>query len=385
MGYPIITKKICRAIREVRKVQKEDRKQYKRVRGARIKGKIYKVVKTDKGNSFITLDNKFQAGNIEQGNIEQDKINQNRINQDKTKLKIEEVLAVLQDNNLEGLSGGGYPTADKIRTLLESNKKQRILIVNGVECDPGLMHDSWLIENKLNDIKQGIKILNTYIGFDRIILATKGIEKREGKVEFKQVPNRYPMGEEHILIEFLLGRRLKKEEIPARHGILTLNVQTVYTLGQIMNKGYKNTERFLTVANLATTKATVVRAPYGMNLLTLLEKIYGKQASLEAYCGEGIMNAHLITEQECVDVHTNFVGYQEKVTFHNQNPCKNCGACTRKCPAQIPVNVIVKAMEQGKKKEAQAKLTNTCLKCGCCTYHCHAGKNVMEIIESVNH
>lgn len=34
--------------------------------------------------------------------------------------------------------------------------------------------------------------------------------------------------------------------------------------------------------------------------------------------------------------------------------------------------------------KAQAKLTNTCINCGSCTYYCRVGKNVMEIIESVN-
>lgn len=364
MGYPIITKKLCRANRRIRVLQKEDRKQYKRVRGGGVKAKIYKVVKMNEDSSCIDLDTKLQDRNIQQR-------------------KMEDLVAVIQDNNLAGLSGGGFPTAKKIRILLESNKENRILIVNGVECDPGLIHDSWLIKNRLNDIKEGIKILNTCIGFERIILATKGIEKVEKEIVIKQVPNRYPMGEEHILIKFLLGKELKKEDIPAKHGILTLNVQTVYEIGQIMKKGDRNTARYLTVANLATAEATVVHAPYGMNLVALLEQIYGKQANLLAYCGEGVMNAHLITAGESVDVHTNFVGYQEKITFHNQNPCKNCGACARKCPAKIPVNAIVKDMEIGNKKEAQAKLTNTCLKCGCCTYHCHAGKNVMEIIESV--
>lgn len=150
-----------------------------------------------------------------------------------------------------------------------------------------------------------------------------------------------------------------------------------------MKYGYNNTARYLTVANLFTSHATVVRAPYGMRITTLLEKIYGKQASLEAYCGAGVMNAHLVTEGECIDAHTNFVGYQEPIRF-NQNQCKNCGACARKCPVQIPVNAIVKAMERGNKEEAQAKLTNTCINCGSCTYHCRVGKNVMEIIESVN-
>lgn len=95
------------------------------------------------------------------------------------------------------------------------------------------------------------------------------------------------------------------------------------------------------------------------------------------------MNAHPATEGECVDVRTNFVGYQEPIRFSNQNSCKNCGACARKCPAQIPVNSVVRAMERGDKEEAQRKLTNTCIKCGSCTYYCHANKNVMEIIESV--
>lgn len=375
MGNPIITKRLCKSNRTIKGVQKEDRKQYKRIRGGRAKAKIYKVVKLNEGSSFVNLDIKQEE------KLQQEKL---RSNMKGKGLNVESIVETIKDSNLEGLSGGGYQVAGKIRTLIESKESKRILLVNGVECDPGLIHDSWLLKNRLEEIKEGIEVLNAYIGFADIVVATKGLHKSEGKIRFVQVPNRYPMGEEHILIEFITGKKLGKKVIPAKHGILTLNIQTVYTLGQIIKNGYNNTGRYLTVANLFTSQATVVRAPYGMRIRMLLEKIYGKQASLEAYCGGGIMNAHPVTEGECVDVHMNFVGYQEPIRFSNQNPCKNCGACARKCPAQIPVNAVVKAMERGNIKEAQAKLMNTCIKCGSCTYHCHANKNVMEIIESLN-
>lgn len=376
MGYPVITKRLCRTNRTIRGVQKEDRKQYKRIRGGSAKAKIYKVVKLNDGSSFVNLDIKQQ-----EEKLQQDKLQCNKKNRG---LNIESVIETIKDNNLAGLSGGGYQVADKIRALVESKESKRILLINGVECDPGLIHDSWLIKNRFEDIKEGIEVLNAYIGFDSILIATKVLKKPEGKLQFIQVPNRYPMGEEHILIEFATGKILKKDEIPARHGILTMNIQTVYTIGQIIKNGYNNTGRYLTVANLFTSQATVVRAPYGMRIRTLLEKIYGKQAALVAYCGAGVLNAHQVTEEECVEVHTNFVGYQEPIRFSNQNPCKNCGACARKCPAQLPVNAIVKSMEKGNKEEAQEMLMNTCIKCGSCTYYCHANKNVMEIIESVS-
>lgn len=380
MGYPVITKSLCRTNRTIRGVQKEDRKQYKRVRGGSAKAKIYKVVKLNEGSSFVNLDIKQQEEKVQKEKIQQEKVLHDLKSEG---ANFDSILATIQDNNLEGLSGGGYRVADKIRTLIESKNSKRILLVNGVECDPGLIHDLWLMKNRFEDIKEGIEVLNSYIGFNSIIIATKVFKKSEGKIRIVQVPNRYPIGEEHMLIEFVTGKKLEREEIPAKHGILTMNIQTVYTMGQIMKNGYNNTGRYLTVANLFTSQATVVRAPYGMRIRTLLEKIYGKQAALAAYCGGGAMNAHPVIEGECVDVHTNFVGYQEPIRFNNQNPCKNCGACGRKCPAQIPVNAIVKAVERGNKEDAQAQLTNTCIKCGSCTYYCRANKNVMEIIESV--
>lgn len=375
MGYPVINKRLCRTNRTIRGVQKEDRKQYKTVRGGRAKAKIYKVVRLNEGSNYVNLDIKQPEEKPQQEKSQRNKKSRG--------LNIESVIATLKENNLEGLSGGGYQVADKIRTLIESKESKRILLINSVECDPGLIHDSWLMENRFEDIKEGIEVLNAYIGFDSILIATKVLKKSEGKIQFVQVPNRYPMGEEHMLIEFVTGKTLKKEEIPAKHGILTMNIQTVYTLGQIVKYGYNNTGRYLTVANLFTSQATVVCAPYGMRIRTLLEKVC-KQAALAAYSGGGVMNAHPVIEGECVDVHTNFVGYQEPIRFNNQNPCKNCGACARKCPAQLPVNVIVKAMERGNKEEAQIQFKNTCIKCGSCTFYCRANKNVMEIIESMN-
>jgi Na+-translocating ferredoxin:NAD+ oxidoreductase RnfC subunit len=46
---------------------------------------------------------------------------------------------------------------------MASNAAKKHLIINGVECDPGLVHDRWLIEHHMHEIEQGAEILKRLI------------------------------------------------------------------------------------------------------------------------------------------------------------------------------------------------------------------------------
>jgi Na+-translocating ferredoxin:NAD+ oxidoreductase RnfC subunit len=281
---------------------------------------------------------------------------------------------------ISGLGGGGFPADKKLQAILKSGAINKYLIINGVECDPGLLHDAWLIKNRLPELEAGIKLLAEAIPFQNIILATKDTVTATAKgYEIAIVPDRYPMGAEKILAEHVLGISLAPKDIPAEKGILIMNVQTLYTIYEAVYLNRPATSRLITVADLATGEAVIARANLGTSVTELTDKIIKRYNNQTVYVGGGILTARKVSPGEKLSVKINLIAYGMAAEYDRTAKCRNCGACARKCPMKLKVNKIVQLQERhkGNVREFHPEL---CLSCGSCTYHCAASKNIMEIV-----
>ena len=63
----------------------------------------------------------------------------------KESLSRDELIQLCKESSLTGRSGNGFEVSRKIEMFQKDNG---ILIINAVECDPGLVTDSWLYRNK---------------------------------------------------------------------------------------------------------------------------------------------------------------------------------------------------------------------------------------------
>lgn len=358
---PIIRKKLVRKNKILKLIQKESKKKYGKVRGSQVKGKVFKLVRLEQPMEFLDL-------------TEPEKTKMNY-----QYFRSEEILERIQKSNLTGLSGNGFSTYEKIRTVYKSRSKSKVLIINAVECDPGLLHDEWLLHNKKREVHMGIELLSSCIPFQKVILASKeAIPSSE--ITCYQVPNRYPMGAEKLLIQQVLGQELASEEIPADKGILVLNVQTVLAIGEIVMEQKSFQSRYLTVADLTTGEAKVVKAYLGSNAKQVLERVFRKQERKVAYYGGGAMMAEPLTETSVITKKTNFIGYSYGNVFDDFAKCVKCGECTKHCPMNLDVRKMIQLMENGKYTEVMAYHPDQCIQCGTCSYYCRAGKNVMGMI-----
>ena len=61
--------------------------------------------------------------------------------------------------------------------------------------------------------------------------------------------------------------------------------------------------------------------------------------------------------------------------------CVNCGECVRACPARIPVNMLIRLLENGLYEEAVERYDLlSCIECGLCSYACIAQIPVFHYI-----
>ena len=62
--------------------------------------------------------------------------------------------------------------------------------------------------------------------------------------------------------------------------------------------------------------------------------------------------------------------------------CINCGNCVRACPAQIPVNMLVRFLEAGHYQEAADSYDlYSCIECGLCSYVCVSKIPIFQYIK----
>lgn len=359
-SYPIITKKSVKSNDKIKKIQKEAKKKYgKRKLFGYPKASIPKII-VESGYVDI-VDKKVNTGV---------KINE-----------LNKLLVVIEENELTGMSGNGFPTYKKLKTAMEVSTSNKVLIINGAECDPGLIHDAWLIRNRLKDIIFGSKLVGEMINASDVFLAAKLMknESIEG-INVKNLPNRYPIGAEKILIKEVLGVEMDKKDIPVKKGILVLNVQTIIMIAEMAKGEFSKGSRYITVADYTNGEAKVAKVTYDMKSKEVLEKVLGKQTGKVIYAGGGVMGAHKVEEDERITPLTNFVGYADKVAYDNGSKCKKCGNCSRNCPMGIKVHKVVADYGKSINSNMQQYGVQNCINCGTCTYLCQAGKNTMEIV-----
>lgn len=350
---PIINRKMARENPALMQIIRQGKKVYRKGSGRILKGYIGKVTQLDSMELLGT---------------------ENRVNSPVSTEQVtrEYFLQKLEESGLVGIGGGCFPVIKKVRAFLSSHPSSKKIIINAVECEPGLKQDEWLIINRKDEIMAGIGYLKHALNVSDITLAVK--QKLDWEAEgFKicLVPARFPIGEEHFLIHAVTGICLGKDILPAEKGILVMNLQTVYQIFRLMNHAYDG-RRFVTIANMINGKARVALVSAEDMVIDTVKKAFGEE--MDCYCGGGILSSRRATPGDVFADSISFAAISPEPSISNENRCKGCGACARKCPSGVKVRKIVKALERNPKADISVHRPEKCIQCGSCAYFCVAGK-----------
>lgn len=297
-------------------------------------------------------------------------------------LSKEELIALCREGGLTGRSGNGFDVSRKLEAF---HKKSGTLIINAVECDPGLVTDSWLYRNKQSFIQQGATIIKNALCLDKVILATKEPLQTIDAIQQVKVVDRFPMGYENYLIQYVLGVTLAENELPQDKGILVMNLQTVIAIAELTQNVMAGQYKYITVSNLFTAEAKVVRVRIGDCVQEVVESCFPQSVrnTNSIYAGGGAFTCHkVITGERILDT-TGYIAIGEMPNYEEAGKCKGCGACTKNCPSNVVVHKIIQYVDKnGMSMASNCKDFNptACIGCGACTYSCMAGKDVREVV-----
>jgi Na+-translocating ferredoxin:NAD+ oxidoreductase RnfC subunit len=231
------------------------------------------------------------------------------------------------------------------------------------------------MDRNMDEICAGIKLLRKCLDFETVTLAVKETtDIKACEVNIAKVPDYYPAGAEKILIKQVLGIELEQGAIPAKNGILVLNVQTVFAIYEAVCRNKRADAKLITVADLKSKTDYVVKARLGTTIQGIVEKL--PLASGNIFVGGGAMQCRNAADDDLVDEKVNFIAVANFPKYKESPLCSGCGFCTANCPMGIRVDRISQLVEQGNLEAAKKYQPEKCMQCGNCSRVCLAGRNL---------
>ncbi len=178
-------------------------------------------------------------------------------------LSKEDVITTLEDSNLRGLGGAGFPAGRKWR-IVGDQPAPRIMAVNIDEGEPGTFKDRYYLERDPHRFIEGMLIAAHVVGTDSIYIylrdeyaevrkaLTIELEKLKSNpphdlphIELRRGAGAYICGEESAMIESIEGKRGMPRLRPpfvAQVGVfgrptLEHNMETLYWVRDLIEKG----------------------------------------------------------------------------------------------------------------------------------------------------
>lgn len=202
------------------------------------------------------------------------------------------IIKKIHHANLIGRGCNNFPVADKWLLVKKAPDKEKFVICNVSESEPGVFKDRYILEHFPEQVIGGIKIAMKTVG------ATKGfiylnpeyfnqfqdyllpeIEAQKINIELYQKPRHdYVGGEETAVINSMMGARVEprsKPPFPTTHGLfnkptLINNCETFYIVSLINSGQYKNT-RFYCLSG-ADVKSAIKELPVNITAKKMLSE-----------------------------------------------------------------------------------------------------------------
>ena len=302
----------------------------------------------------------------------------------------------IKDAGVVGAGGAGFPTDRKL------DSKAEVFIVNGIECEPLLRTDRYVMEEYAPRIVQTVQTIREHLGAQRAVIALKehyekAVREIQSAIKGTDVEvylsgSFYPAGDEQNLVFSVTGRTVPTGGIPLDVGCVVSNVSTVLNIADALEEK-PVTDKLVTVSGSVAEPVTL-SCPVGAPLSALLEAAGGAVGDCRYIIGGPLMGQ--VTDDLSQPVTKTTGGLlaipkghvlltykefdQRRESLMASAACSQCSFCTQLCPRNaMGLNVqphkAMRALAAG--NELLLGDVNgifSCCDCGLCTYYaCNFG------------
>ena len=290
---------------------------------------------------------------------------------------------LIAEGGIVGLGGALFSTAAKLQT----NRKIRMLILNGAECEPYITCDDMLLRERAAKVIRGAQIMMHALGAPDTVIAIESDmpEARvaiydaieaigDDRIHESVVTAKYPAGGERQIIQLVMGQEVPEGALPSDIGYICHNVATVAAVADFFDEGRPLISRVVTVTGAGIGAARNVEVRIGTIMSDLFKVIGGYyDVSSHLIMGGPMMGICLPNDELPVTKATNcLIVMQSKELSppREEMPCIRCGECNQVCPAQLLPQELLTAGRHRDMAALDELGLNACIECGCCDYVC---------------
>ena len=267
------------------------------------------------------------------------------------------------ENSLQGLEKWGID----IGGLAGSE----ILIINGLNPEPGISVCDQLLRDHLDTVECGFLLLQKLMSPSETIFAVS----QENKVcltgtRIRHIDPFYPVSLAPLLVKNILGRENLQN-------VTVVGVLQLYAIGRVIESHQPVTETIMTIGrgNYRVKIGTPVRS-----ILRHVEQPVntGDRVILGGpYQGRAVYSLDQGVDKNTYGL---FVVPTSAYPPVKDTNCLNCGECVRYCPARIMPNMIGRCVEFNLLEKTLRYGISACFECGLCGYYCPVRRPLLQYI-----
>jgi len=291
---------------------------------------------------------------------------------------------------VHGLGGAAFSTAKKIQRALAHDSPS--LIVNAVECEPGIHCDDALMQNHADHIVQACDALCAWLNLPSAMLAIEddkscavdklalSVQHQQSCVQIIQLSAVYPSGAESTLVQRLTGITVSQGQPAANAGVLCLNVATVLAIQKAIS-GQFPVERVVSVTTQQLHQSVNIQARFGTSIKAVSDFATTLHPAIEqslndnphdVYVGGPLSGFQTSLDNAPVMASTNALLVGAAPTKKEPSACIRCTDCATVCPVNLLPQELYSAAAANDLETVQRYSLDSCILCGCCDLVCPA-------------
>ena len=297
-------------------------------------------------------------------------------------LTSDQIIQKVYQAGIAGLGGAVFPTSHKLHF---ADKRCKLLIINGAECEPYITCDDRLMQDYADEMIEGVRILRYVLRPEEVVIAIednkpKAIQavekalKGANDISVRVIPTKYPSGASDQLVQVLTGLEIPQGKRTIEMGIVMHNVGTAFAVKRAVMDDEPLIERVVTLTGDKIRNKGNVWARLGTPILHLLEQVdYQADERFPVFLGGPMMGFILPSLQSPITKTANCIIAPDHFEYAPPEPernCIRCSSCSDACPVGLLPQQLYWFARAEDHDKSKAYHLDACIECGVCAYVC---------------